>query len=175
MKNLHQNLLIVLALALCALCAWQWYGQTLQRNEIQSLNRLIYEKSVAIQDYTNSIRTMDAQISRMDSRITELKGTVMTNEQFMVEQKREISRLELAGESLTNQITDYKKAVDALETKLKDAYEGIKKQNETIKDLVAQRDDFVRKLNDSVKERNDIVSKYNELVARVEKQQSGGK
>ena len=28
MKNFQQNLLIVLALGLCGLCVYQWYGQT---------------------------------------------------------------------------------------------------------------------------------------------------
>ena len=60
-----------------------------------------------------------------------------------------------------------------LEAKLKDAYDGIKKQNEAIKELVAQRDEFVAKFNDSVKDRNGVVAKYNELVDKVTKQQNG--
>jgi uncharacterized coiled-coil DUF342 family protein len=59
-----------------------------------------------------------------------------------------------------------------LQGKLKDAYGGIQKQNEAMKELVAQRDEFVKKLNDSVKERNDIVNKYNDLVSQVEKNQT---
>ena len=34
MKHFQSNLLIVLALALCGLCAFQWYEQTVQRDEI---------------------------------------------------------------------------------------------------------------------------------------------
>ncbi len=175
MKNFQQNLLIVLALALCCLCAYQWYGQTLQRNEMQGLNQLIYEKSAAIQGYTNSIKTMDRQIAEMDGRIIELKGTVKTNDQLMLSQKREFNKLEATAEGLTNEITQYKQVVETLNAKLKEAYEGVKKQNEAIKELVAQRDQIVQKLNDSVKDRNDVVSKYNELVTRVEKLQAGGK
>ena len=70
MKNFQQNLLILVALSLCGLCVYQWYGQTLQRNEIQKLEQMVYEKSAAIQGYTNSIRTMDRQIAQMDARIT---------------------------------------------------------------------------------------------------------
>ena len=33
MKNFQQNLLILLALRLCGLCAWQWYAQTVQRDD----------------------------------------------------------------------------------------------------------------------------------------------
>jgi chromosome segregation ATPase len=169
MKNFHQNLLILVALSLCALCVYQWYGQTLQRNEIQKLEQSAYEKSAAIQGYTNSIRTMDRQIAQMDTRLTELKADAKTNAELMVNQRREINRLQITGEGLTNEITKYKAAVTNLQGKLKDAYEGIQKQNEAMKELVAQRDEFVKKFNDEVKDRNELVNKYNDLVRQVEK------
>ena len=55
MRSLQQNLLVILALSLCGVCVYQWFGQTLQRNEIQKLEQTVYEKSAAIQDYTDSI------------------------------------------------------------------------------------------------------------------------
>ena len=62
MKNFQQNLLIVLALALCGLCAYQWYEQTIQREEITTLNGMVYDKNAAIQDATNSIATLNHQV-----------------------------------------------------------------------------------------------------------------
>ena len=169
MKNLQQNLLIIVALSLCGLCVYQWYGQTLQRKEIQTLDQLVYEKSSAIQGYTNSIRTMDRQIAEMDARITELKAEVKTNAELVITQKRDINQLQIDSEGLTNEITQYKGALTNLQVKLK---EGIQKQNEAMKELVAQRDEFVKKFNDEVKDRNEIVNKYNELVRQVEKNQA---
>lgn len=172
MKSFQQNLLIVLALGLCLLCAFQWHGQTIQREQINRLNQISYDKSLEIQRYTNSIATMEHQISQMDGQITELKGTVRTNEQTILDEKRELNKLEAQTEALTNEISQYKAATASLETKLKDAYDGVKKQNEAIKQLVAERDDFVKKYNDSVNERNVIVDRYNELVGQMEKLQS---
>jgi len=172
MKNLQQNLLIIVALSLCGLCVYQWYGQTLQRNEIQTLDQLVYEKSSAIQGYTNSIRTMDRQIAEMDAWITELKAEVKTNAKLVIAQKRDLNQLQIDSEGLTNEITQYKGAVTNLQAKLKEAYEGIQKQNEAMKELVAQRDEFVKKFNDEVKDRNEIVNKYNDLVRQVEKNQA---
>jgi uncharacterized coiled-coil DUF342 family protein len=172
MKNLQQNLFIVVALSLCGLCIYQWYGQTLQRNEIQKLDQMVYEKSAAIQGYTNSIRTMDRQIADMDARITQLKAEVKTNVEIVIAQKRDINQLQINSEGLTNVITEYKGAVTNLQTKLKEAYEGIQKQKEVMKELVAQRDEFVKKFNDEVKDRNEVVNKYNELVRQVEKNQA---
>ena len=175
MKNFQQNLLIVLALALCGLCAYQWYEQTIQRNEITTLNGMVFEKNVAIQDATNSITTLNHQIEQMDARIREIKTAAATNEQLVMVQKAEIARLEFSNLNLTNQIVQYKQAVDTLGSKLKEAYTGIEKQNSTITNLVTQRDDFVTKYNDSVKDRNDVVAKYNDLVSQVQKQQSNQK
>ena len=173
MKNFHQNLLIILASALCALCAFQWHSQTRQRNQIESLNQLVNDKNLAIRDATNSLAILNHQVAQMDARITELKGTVETNEQLVAVQRREMNRLQATDESLTNRIAEYQDAVDSLEAKLKEAYAGIRKQNASLAELVAQRDEFVKKYNDSVKERNEIVAKYNDLAAQVEKLQSG--
>jgi hypothetical protein len=54
---------------------------------------------------------------------------------------------------------------------LKTAYDGIQKQNESLTNLVAERDAIVKKLNDSVSDRNEVVSRYNDLVRRLEKNQ----
>jgi chromosome segregation ATPase len=175
MKSFQQNLLITLALGLCVLCAFQWYAQTHQRSEINSLNQLVYEKSIAIRDYTNSIATANHQVAQMDARLSELKEAMKTNEALVLVQKRENTRMQAANEALTNEVTEYKKAVTTLEDKLKAAYDGIGKQNEALKQLVAQRDDFVKKYNDSVQERNDVVTKYNGLVDQVKKAQAAGK
>jgi chromosome segregation ATPase len=174
MKNFQQNLLIVLALALCGLCAFQWYEQTVQREEITTLNGMAYDKNVAFQDATNSIATLNHQVTQMDERITEIKAAAATNEQLVVSQKAELIKLQFANENLTNEIAEYKTAVDTLEAKLKAAYAGIEQQNETITNLVAQRDDVVKKFNNEVKDRNDVVAKYNDLVKQVQQPQSGG-
>lgn len=175
MKNFHQNLLIILALALCILCIYQWYGQTQQRNQMDSMNALLSEKLAAIQGYTNSIHAMDGQIAQMDAHINELKATIQTNDQLFLDQKRELYRIELENASLTNQVVLNRLAVEDLEGKLKQAYDGVKKQNDAIKQLVDQRDEYVKKLNDSIKDRNDIVSKYNALADTERKLQKDGK
>ena len=174
MRNLQQNLLIIVALSLCGLCVYQWYGQTQQRNDIQKLEQTVYAKSASIQGYTNSIKAMDGQLTQMDARITELKAEAKTNAGLVITQKRELTRLQTNVDGLTNQVAEYRSAVESLQGKLKEAYAGIQKQNEAMKDLVAQRDEFVNKLNNSMKERNEIVNKYNDLVSQVAKSQSSG-
>jgi chromosome segregation ATPase len=175
MKNFQVNLLIGLALGLCGLCVWQWYEQTIQRDEITTMNGMLYEKNAVIQNATNSIATLNHQVNQMDASLTEIKTVAATNEQLVISQKADIAQLQFANLNLTNTITQYKAAVDTLEVKLKDAYAGIDKQNETITNLIAQRNDLVQKYNDEVEDRNDVVAKYNELVKQVQQQQGSQK
>ncbi len=171
MRRFQENLLIALALALCGLCLYQWRGQVDQRGEIQRLNQLVYEHSLAIRDSKNSLATANHQIGRLEAQTAELKLLVKTNTQALAVKRRELTQLQTANDQSLQQIADYKKAVEALQQKLTNAYAGIQKQNESLKKLLTQRDEFVQKYNDSVKDRNDIVAKYNELVGRVEKLQ----
>jgi chromosome segregation ATPase len=174
MKNFQQNLFVVLAVGLCALCAWQWYVQTALHTAGERLQEKVYKQSVAIQDFTNTIKNMDAEIAGQSARIAELKQAAMTNAQAAVAQKREIVRLQMAGNTMSNEIVQYKNAVDELEAKLKAAYDGVKKQNDAIKQLVAERDDAIKKYNDSIKDRNALAEKYNALVDRFNKLQAAG-
>ena len=172
MKNFQQKLFIALAFCLCGLCAWQWYFQTRQRATIEKLDQLVYQKSSDIQGYTNSMRDMDAEIAQMQSHIAELKQQVMTNQQLVVLAKRENARLFSTADLLTNEVDQYKTVVAKLETTLTNTYDGIKKQNAALKELVGQRDELVVRYNDSIKERNTIVSNYNNVVDRLNKLQA---
>ncbi|HEY1789849.1 MAG TPA: hypothetical protein VGJ73_17000 [Verrucomicrobiae bacterium] len=171
MKNFQQNLLVVLALGLCALCAWQWYAQTIQRDTIQDLNKMVYDRNAAIQGDTNSIATLNAKVSNLDVRMTALKANLASSEQVMVSQKAQITQLQFEHENDTNEIAQYKVAVDTLDSRLKDAYASLEKQNETITNLLSERDDLVQKYDSLATNRNDIVLKYNALVKQVESEQ----
>lgn len=172
MKNFQQSLLVILAICLCALCAYQWYGQTQQRNAVQQLGQMVYDKSVAIRDYTNSIATLNHQITQLDASVTDLRNESLSNADKLVVQERELDRLEITNEVLTSEVAQYKDAIETLTNRLFEAYAGIDKQNAAVKKLAAQRDDFVQKYNDEVKDRNSVVSNYNALAKQVKKMQS---
>lgn len=178
MKNFQQNLFVAVAVALCGLCAWQWYFQTAQRDRIDHLDQLVFKQATAIQGYTNSLESMDAEMSGHQARIDELKRTVKTNELEILNEKREVLRLKYSAETLSNEIAQYQSLTNLLTGKLQDAYDGVRKQNEAVAKLVSERDEFVGKYNESVKARNEVVEKYNDLVAQVKKiedaQKAGG-
>jgi chromosome segregation ATPase len=174
MKNFLQNLLIVLALGLCGLCAWQWYLQTRLHLEGEALQQTVFKQAAAIQGYTNSMKNMDAEIAGLSTRVNEYKQDLITNEQAALEQKREILRLRSSSEMMSNEIVQYKDVVDKLDAKLKEASEGILKQNDAIKRVADERNAAIQKYNDSIKERNALAEKYNSLVERFNKLQAAG-
>ena len=165
MKNPLQTLLMSLALCLCALCTWQWYGQVLQRKAMTALAQVNYDESTAIQGYTNTINNMDHQIAQMDARLSDLRDTISSNTFTIVGLQQDNSRLNIV-------VDQYSNAVVVLQGQMKQANESIRRQNDAMKDLVSQRDGFVARLNESIKERNDIVTKYNELTKQLEQIQS---
>jgi hypothetical protein len=172
MKNFQKNLLVILALGLCGMCAWQWGIQTRLHSQGQDLINKNFKQAEDIQVLTNSIKNMDSEIAGLSTRVNELTNAAMTNELMALEQKREITRLRSYGGMMSNEIGQYKDLVDKLETKLKEAAVGIEKQNDSFKLLVSERDDAIKKYNDSIKERNALAEKYNTLVERFNKLQS---
>ena len=164
-----------MVLSLCAMCIYQWNDQTRQRGLVNDLNAQLSQKLVSIQEYTNTIATMDGQIAQMDVRISELKSTVQTNQNLILEQKKELNRLESENTGLNHEVAEYKQGVDALQGKLRTAYESIQKQNQILKEVADERNDFVQRLNNTMKDRNDIVLKYNKLVADFQASQNAGK
>lgn len=165
MKNFQRNLFIVLAIALCGTCAYQWYLQSLQLNTVQELNNRIFQRESEIQNDTNSLRLKDTQVSQLSDRITQLKRVAVSNDEWAITEKREVARLQSDNDLMSNEIVQYKAVVDSLTNKLQEAYDGEKQ-------LSAQRDEFVKKLNDNIKAQNDLTTRYNELVDRFNKLQA---
>ncbi|HEY1802523.1 MAG TPA: hypothetical protein VGG46_16470, partial [Terriglobales bacterium] len=121
MKNFQHNLLIILALALCGLCAWQWYAETVQRKTIGDLNQMVFDRNTSIENDTNSIASLNSHVNEMDERIMGLKTIVATNEQMVALQGAQIEQLRYDNATYTNEIGQYKVAVETLESKLKEA------------------------------------------------------
>lgn len=162
MKNPLQTLLVILALSLCGLCTWQWYGQVLQRRDMTEMGQKIHDQATAIRGYTNSISTMDRQIAQLDASVTELRDVTRSNAVTIAALQRE-------SNTFSNQAVRYR---EVAEENAKQANETIRHQNETIKSLISERDGFVKQLNDSIKERNEVVTQFNELVKRVNEERA---
>ena len=171
MKNLQQNLLIVAGAQPVRLVRLPMVRPNLQRSAFRSSIKVVYQKAAAIQGYTNSIRTMDRQIAQMDARLTQLKGEDKTNADLVVTQRREINRLQATADGLTNQIAEYKSAVESLQGKLKEVlrrHSKAKCGHERAGRPARRVCPKAQRQREGTKR---VVARYNELAAQVEKLQ----
>ena len=166
------NLLIALAVALCALCTYQWMRETEQRKDIQSLNNTQFQLESEIQQHTNRIHHMDARIAELVNDVTRFQDILRTNENTIIELRNDVNLLENTNQWLQTQLDVYTNAFNQATNQLSEAYDNIKKQNDLIRQVARERDEFVTKLNQSVEERNRVVVQYNELVGKVEQIQT---
>src|SRR5882672_4137829 len=112
MKRLLPNLVLALALALCALCAFQWVREARLRGEIASLQQT---NQIRIQSLANAealARRYEAEIARLDTRVKELKRAEQTNLAVITTLQGNIRKADAGADSLRNQIASYKDAVD---------------------------------------------------------------
>jgi chromosome segregation ATPase len=176
MKSFQQNLLIALALALCALCVWQWHFQTVQRGWLDDRNHEIAARDTKIEGYTNSLDKMNGQITRMDQTVaglnSNLEAALKTNSEFIIQLKRQAARVGASNDTLLSDIAQYTNAIATLQSNLDTAYAGIKKQNTVVEELVTNRDYFVQKYTNTVTLYNDLVGKYTNALDRINQLQA---
>ena len=160
--------LIVLAVVLSLLSAYQWWRETQTHQDRQALRHTQLEMDSLLQQQTNRIQKLDLQITELVAETTRFQDIARTNENTMVELRTEVGLLENTNQWLKTQLQAYTSAFNQATNQLSEAYDNIKKQNELVQQLARERDEFAVKLNRSTEERNRIVAQYNELVARVE-------
>ena len=157
MKSALQNLLVGCALGLCALCVWQWHIQVRQYRELTTLAQTIANQAAAIQHSTNSLAVLDLQIAQQDTQLRQLRNMTTT-------QHAELAALRGETNRLTSSLLQAHAAAAA---QIQQANATIHQQNESLKNMVTQRDDFVKRLNEVIQDRNAVVTKYNDLAKRL--------
>ena len=172
MKKLLPTLLITTSLALCVMCAIQWIREAGHWQTIERQDKVLFEKDVTLQSYTNQVGIMERHIAGMEGDIDNLRATVKTNDQQILKLTRDLSKSDYQRTNLMAELEQYKVSFEAATNKLASAYENIKLANDSIKEAIRQRDEFVGMLNEERKARNDVVNQYNELVEQIKKQQA---
>ena len=166
--KLH-NLLILFALALCVLVAFQWHREAKSVRKVQSLTDTLHERDEALQSLHGTIRQQEAEILRLDSLKNELNESLKSNKTLMGQLTADLQKSDLAGERLGREVAAYKEALDRANASIKQQNESIASQNEEMQKLAADRNDVVLKLNKLTEDYNNLVKKWNELVEQVGK------
>jgi len=163
MRKLLPNLLIIFALALCALNAIQWVREANLRMDLAKVGDDLYKEKQTVQGLQAILKRSDAEVLRLDTLKTELTGTVKTNRQEIANLTRQVDRLDKEVEVDRKQIEAYKEAMELANQSIKKQNDDIRRQNEDLKQLAEERNAAVVKYNKLAGEYNDLVKQFNKL------------
>jgi len=161
--KLLPNLLLVLALGLCGLCAYQWMREGRVYAALGSVNDELYKKREAIQGLEQTVKRNQSDMARLEGIRAELNQTIRTNTARIAELGNYVEKLENETDSQRATIGNYKEALDTANERIQKQNEDIQKQNDAIKVLAQQRDEKVAELNRLVGEYNTLVTNFNKL------------
>src|SRR6516162_5637190 len=122
MKSFLQNLLIILALALCGVMIYQWVRETETRKKVQSLTDKVQDQTENIRNLNSNIKRDEAEIQRLDGLKNQLTQTVKSNEVRIAGLVKDLDKATNELDHAQKQIVVYMYAVDR-------ANESIKGQN----------------------------------------------
>jgi len=162
MQKFLSNLLIFLALGLCALCVFQWVRESRLRGEVAELHHTVFLKLDTIQNLEVQLKQTKDEVLRLDNLRVELSGIIKTNKEEIQALTKYSEKMEKEIEASKTQIAAYREAIEKANESIKRQNEDIKKQNEEMKQLSTDR-------NATVEKYNKLVEQYNDLVKQFEK------
>ncbi len=155
MKAFLVNLLIVVALGLCAFNAYQWQREARLRAELEQRGSDLFQKSSEIQNLKQSLGVSSDEIKRIEG----LRETLASN---LKSNLTRVAELDQAAAGLRRDLDGQQKRATVVEQQYKEAFdkanENIRQQNEIIQ---SQND----KMKELVTERNDVVVRFNKLAS----------
>ena len=169
MQKFMSNLLIFLALGLCALCAFQWVRESRLRAEIADLQHTVFLKLDTIQNLEQNLKQAKDDITHLETLRAELSGIIKTNKHEIESLTKDLEKSEKEIEAQKAQIAAYKEAVEKANANIRQQNEDIKRQNEEMKQLAADRNATVEKYNKVVQQYNDLVKQFEKFQEEVNK------
>ena len=163
MRNFLQNLLLLLALALCGLVAVQWHREARLRANGQTLTDDLQRQRAKSQELDASVRQLEAEILRLSGLRKEATAALETNQTEVARLKLQLQKRETELEQLAKQADVYKAALER-------ANGSIKSQNEELQKLGAERNEVVAKFNRLVADYNLLVKQWNEQQEQLSQQ-----
>lgn len=172
------SLLIVLALGLCGLCAYQWSREAHLRLNIEDKNKQIgnlHQEKAAVEALG---KRFEQDIKRLEGEQVKFQEVITTNKAEVSRLKAEKAKWEFEADKFSKQSELYKEAFTKATNVLAETNLGIRKMNDDYKKLADERNDVVQRFNQLAKDHekvvvdyNDVVTKYNDLVKQIQAQQ----
>jgi chromosome segregation ATPase len=162
MKSWLQNLLIVIALALCVVIALQGHQQSQRLKDLQTRQNTIDSQEEQIRDLNGVVKSRNEEIQRLEGIKATLTELVKSNRTEITRLRQDLDKADAEIARQLKQVGDFKAALEQANESIKQQNETIKQQNEQLVKLAAERNEFVEKYNKLAVEFNDLVKKWND-------------
>jgi septal ring factor EnvC (AmiA/AmiB activator) len=161
MKNFPRNLLIVLAVCLWALVAFQWVRENRLRQDLLRLNEAVQRAKESAYGLEQSHKRDIEEIKRLDALKNQLAQSVKSNEARLSVFERDLQRASAGSERSASQLRVYKAALDRANSSIESQNETIKTQNDEILKLAEERNSIISNFNKLSRDYNELAERWN--------------
>jgi chromosome segregation ATPase len=151
MKPVPSSFLIVLLLALCGLCAWQWHRESELRLLLTAKLTEVQQLSVQRDELETRVKAADAEILRLTGALADLRANSVDKQ---------------LHEDVVAANAQMREAIEKQNTAIKDQNESLAKANaairlanDNIKKVVAEREALAKRINE-------VTALYNALAKK---------
>lgn len=139
MKDFLQNLLVLLAVCLCALVAFQWVKEVRLKRRIEELGGAAQSRAEAIRTLETKLANHAGEIQRLEALRSGADGILKSNSLELSSMAAALgkARAELGG--ARQEIAGLRKAVGLANTNILTQNETIRRQNERLLQLAEER------------------------------------
>jgi chromosome segregation ATPase len=164
------GILITLAVALCALCVFQWWDAARLRKLVEDERKVKRDVDIQLAEKDQANKRYSDEIARLEALRKDLDESVKTNKAEVSHLKADLKRNELELGRATNSVNVYKDALDKANEAIRQQNESVKQQNDAIKKIAEERAELATKYNKLAEDYNKVVTDFNTLVEQVKKE-----
>lgn len=151
MRSALQYLLILFALGLCALVAFQWHREGQLSTKLRTLQDTVQNQ----QTLRGSLQSAEAKAAQAENQLRQLRETSDANNVAIARLNEELQQARAACSRLTAEADAYKSALAQANT-------NIITLNESLKTLTDERNAAAVKYNELAETYNALVKKWND-------------
>lgn len=149
MRPVPTFVLLLLLVALCGLCAWQWGRESKLREYALSQRDAATTLTAERDELETRVKAADGEILRLTGALSELRVTSVS--------KQEHDEVLAANTQMRESVEKQNLLLTQQNEAIQKQNEAIAKANESITKLAAERDDLAKRLNE-------VTAQYNKLA-----------
>lgn len=151
MKPVPSSLLLVLLLALCGLCAWQWHRESeLRKLHIAAMSEVVH-LATQRDELEVRVKAADAEILRLTGALAELRANSVA--------KQLHEEVLTANTAMRDSIEKQNRVILEQNNSITKANTAIQQANENLKKVVVEREALAKRVNE-------VTALYNALAKK---------